>query len=61
MIKSYLSSNQIFHHLCLHKVKEMAYVYDYNRIFTESKNESNVPQNFAVSEESPNRYELLTI
>ena len=39
----------------------MAYVYDYNRIFTESKNESNVPQNFAVSEESPNRYELLTI
>ena len=28
----------------------MAYVYDYNRIFTESKNESNVSQNFAVSE-----------
>ena len=59
MIKNYLSSNQIFHHFCLHKVKEMAY--DYNRIFTESKNESNVSQNFAVSEESPNRYELLTI
>ena len=30
--------------------------YDYNRIFTESKNESNVSQNFAVSEESPNRW-----